>query len=215
MKVLTIASGKGGTGKTIIAATLAARLAARSRKERVAMIDLNSDQASLTQWWIARGRGVSPYLVQDVGSIIGTIRALNKDGYSWCVIDCPPTDTHINDFGILVADLVIVPVRLAFLDTNGTQSIVETAKQRRKRFAFLVNAFDTRPAFKKPNSEALGMLGLIGPVFETRLPYSAKFIEGQSAGKTPAEIDKPISDAIDALIEEIKAMLSTKGKANV
>lgn len=215
MKVLTIASGKGGTGKTIIAATLAARLATRSPKERVAMIDLNSDQASLTQWWIARGRGVSPYLVQDVSNLVSTVRALNKDGYSWCVIDCPPTDTHINDFGILVADLVIVPVRLAFLDTNATQSTVETAVQRRKRFAFLVNAYDVRPAFKKSNTEALGMLGLIGPMFETRLPYSAKFIEGQSAGKTPAELDKTISEKIDALIAEIDAMLSTKGKANV
>ena len=214
MKVLTIASGKGGTGKTIIAATLAARLAARSPKERVAMIDLNADQASLTQWWIARGRGVSPYLVQEVSNLVSTVRALKKDGYAWCVIDCPPTDTHINDFGILVADLVIVPVRLAFLDTNATESIVETAAQRRKRFAFLVNAYDARPAFKKSNTEGLGMLGS-WPMFEIRLPYSAKFIEGQSAGKTPAELDKSIAEKIDALIDEIETMLSTKGKVNV
>jgi cellulose biosynthesis protein BcsQ len=215
MKTLTVASGKGGTGKSIIAASIAAQLAARSRKERVAMIDLNSDQATLTQWWIARGRGVSPYLLQDGNSsLIVNVRALRKDGYAWCVIDCPPTDTVINEVGIMVSDFVVVPVRLAFFDASATQSIVETAKQRRKPFAFLVNAFDARPAFKKPNAEALALLASLGPIFKTRLPYSAKFIEGQSAGKTPAEIDKPISDAFDALVEEIKVMLSTKGKPN-
>ena len=77
MKTLAIASGKGGTGKSIIAATIAARLAARSRKERVAMIDLNADQATLTQWYIARGGGVSPYLLQDGNSsLISNVRAL-------------------------------------------------------------------------------------------------------------------------------------------
>ena len=107
-----------------------------------------------------------------------------------------------------------MPVHLAFFDASATQSIIETARQRRKPFAFLVNAFDARPAFKKSNAEALALLASLGPIFKTRLPYSAKFIEGQSSGKTPAEIDKPISDAVDALIEEIKAMPSTKGKAN-
>ena len=212
MKVLTCASGKGGTGKSVITLTIAAQLA-RSRKERVAMIDLNSDQASLTQWWITRGRDVSPYLVEDAGNLITTIRALKKDGYTWCVIDCPPTDTEINEFGILVADLVIIPLRLAFLDLNATESTAEMATRRRKPFAYLVNAYDARPAFKKSNAEVLTVFEIMSPVFKTRLPYSAKFIEGQSAGKTAAEIDKTISATIDALIEEIKAML--KVKANV
>jgi cellulose biosynthesis protein BcsQ len=212
MKILTVASGKGGTGKSVITATIATQLA-RSRKERVAMIDLNADQASLTQWWIARGRGVSPYLVEDAGNLITTIRALKKDGYTWCLIDCPPTDTEINEFAIMVADLVIVPVRLAWVDFNATQSIIETALRRRKPYAFLVNAYDARAPFKKSNAEALGMLDLISPVFETRLPYSAKFVESQSAGKTAAEIDKSISATVDALLEEINAML--KVKANV
>ena len=53
MKVVTIAAPKGGSGKTSAVSALAARAALESA--RVAMFDLNSDQANLTQWYILRG----------------------------------------------------------------------------------------------------------------------------------------------------------------
>ena len=217
MKVIVVASGKGGTGKSLVSANLAIRLARKAKGEKgegkVAMIDLNADQASLTQWWVLRGRGVAPYLVEKPGSVIDDVRALAAAGYSWCVIDTPPTDTEIIEFAILVADIVIIPVRPAFLDMNATESIVGTAKKRRKKYAFLINAFDSRPAFKKTNTEALQLLDGQGPVFETRWPYSAKFIEGQSAGKSGPEVDKTLAAPVDALIDEIKDMIGTKVKA--
>jgi cellulose biosynthesis protein BcsQ len=115
-------------------------------------------------------------LVEKPSGVIDDVRALAAQGYHWCVVDTPPTDTDINEFAILVADLVIVPVRASFLDLNATQMITDSWKKRRKRYAFLVNAFDSRPAFKKANAEALELLDGQGPVFETRLPYSAKFM---------------------------------------
>lgn len=212
MKVLVTASGKGGTGKSLVAATLAIRLARQRKGDKgegkVGMIDLNADQASLTQWWILRGRGVAPYLMEEPGSVIDDVKALSAQGYAWCVIDTPPTDTEINEFAILVADLVIIPVRLAFLDTNATDMIVDMCRKRKKRFAFLINAYDGRPQFKKANSEAIAMLAGRGPVFETKLPYSAKFLEGQSTGKTGPELDKTLATTVDELIEEIKEMVA-------
>jgi cellulose biosynthesis protein BcsQ len=122
----------------------------------------------------------------------------------------PLQQFRIARIAVLVADLVIIPVRPAFLDMNATESLVGTCKKRRKRYAFLVNAFDGRPAFKKSNTDALGLLDGQGPVFNVRLPYSAKFIEGQSAGKTGPEVDKALAAPIDALIDEIKEMIGMK-----
>jgi chromosome partitioning protein len=212
MKVIVTASGKGGTGKTLVAATLAIRLARQRKGDKsdgkVGMIDLNADQASLTQWWVLRGRGVSPYLMEEAGSVIDDVKTLSAEGYAWCLIDTPPTDTEINEFAILVADLVIIPVRPAFLDMNATDLIVDICRKRKKKFAFLINSYDGRPQFRKANTEAIAMLAGRGPIFETRLPYSAKFIEGQSSGKTGPELDKALAASVDALLEEVKAMIS-------
>jgi MinD-like ATPase involved in chromosome partitioning or flagellar assembly len=47
MKVITVASPKGGSGKTTLASVLAVRASMESA--RVAMFDLNADQGNLTQ----------------------------------------------------------------------------------------------------------------------------------------------------------------------
>ena len=54
MKTITIASAKGGSGKSTITAALAVR--ACQDTKQVAMMDLNFDQGSLTQWWQLAGR---------------------------------------------------------------------------------------------------------------------------------------------------------------
>jgi Mrp family chromosome partitioning ATPase len=63
VKVIAMASPKGGSGKTTIASALAVRAAEESK--RVAMFDLNSDQGNLTQWWVLRGEPMCPRLVED------------------------------------------------------------------------------------------------------------------------------------------------------
>ena len=55
MKVITVASAKGGSGKSTLAVNLAARAAMDNK--RVALIDLNCDQANTTAWWVLRGTG--------------------------------------------------------------------------------------------------------------------------------------------------------------
>ena len=72
MKTITIATAKGGSGKTTIASALAVR-AARDFK-RVTMLDLNVDQGTLTNWWMTRGKPDNPHCfsdVDDVGETVG------------------------------------------------------------------------------------------------------------------------------------------------
>jgi chromosome partitioning protein len=215
MKVIVCASGKGGSGKTLTTATLAIRLARQKKGDKgegkVAMIDLNADQASLTQWWILRGRGVAPFLLENPGNVIHDVKTLAADNYSWCLIDTPPTDTEVIEFAIMTADLVVVPVRASFLDMNAIDLIVDLCKKRRRPYAFLFNSYDARPQFKKVNAEALAMLkGKGGRIFEAKLPYDAAFMSGQSAGKTGPEVKADLGKNVDGLIGEIKDMLAER-----
>ena len=63
MRCICLASGKGGTQKTTLTAALAAWMA-KEDAGRVAIADLNFDQATLTSWWMQRGRPLFPHLLK-------------------------------------------------------------------------------------------------------------------------------------------------------
>ena len=115
-KVITIAAPKGGTGKSNTVAVLAARAATESHRTRgkggVAMIDLNEDQATPSQWWTLRGRPVNPYLLKDGGTLDEDIKILGSDGWDYCVIDGPPYDMDMIEMTVVLASVVIIPIVL-------------------------------------------------------------------------------------------------------
>ena len=61
MRTIAVASGKGGTGKTTLTSALAMR--ASDDFKAVGMLDLNHDQASLSQWNATRGELLNPKLM--------------------------------------------------------------------------------------------------------------------------------------------------------
>ncbi len=204
MKIIVVASGKGGTCKTNLVTCLGVRAA--NKQSRVAMIDLNKDQASLSQWWALRGRGVNPYLLADNGALREDIEILRADGFRWCFIDTPPTDMDIIEFAILVADVVLVPIRPAFVDISAIDAIVDMCKRRHKAYAFVLSAFDQRKIFNAVNREALAMLDGRGRLLKARIPYSPGFVSGQSDGKTGPEIDKKLQAPINDVWSEVSAL---------
>lgn len=213
MKVLVVASAKGGSGKSLVTANIAARLAKR-KGERVAMIDLDSTQGTLTRWWEARGRPSAPFLLEDARSLVSDLRTLAADGYTWCVIDTPPLDMKVIEFAVMSADFVVIPVILSAPDLDSSKTIVALCQKRRRKYAFLINSFDSRPAFKKANADGLSMIPR-GSVLDTRLPDNPKFREGWNVGKVGGENDKTLSAVLDNLIDEIKAEITpAKGAAN-
>src|SRR5262245_54061970 len=97
MRAICLASGKGGTSKSSLAAALAVWLARDSAKlqadkrAKVAIADLNFDQMTLTDWWGKRGRPLFPHLLQ-ITNFEGDLAALRKANWDYCLIDTPPTD---------------------------------------------------------------------------------------------------------------------------
>src|SRR5262245_24844895 len=101
--MLTIAdcSLKGGTGKTTVAAALGVWIAEVCNSGRVALIDLDEGQASLTAWWhkrnVHQGKQESPWLLQNLTDLPRNLAALKKDGWTHTIIDCGPHDVQLTE----------------------------------------------------------------------------------------------------------------------
>ena len=139
MKVITVAAPKGGSGKSTLVTALAARASLESA--RVAMFDLNSDQANLTQWHILRGEPPNPALVP-VEKISRDTEVLRNEKFDWLIIDTPPLDLDVIEAAVAVADAVIIPVRASIFDIGAITCVVEMCRERRKPYAFVLSAVD-------------------------------------------------------------------------
>lgn len=206
MKTVTIASAKGGSGKSTITSALAVRACQETMK--VAMMDLNFDQGSLTQWWGVRGEPMNPRLALNVENVPRDVRTLATE-YDWLFIDTPPAEMDLIEQAIAVADAVVVPVRSGFFDVIAVQSVLEMCKEHRKPFAFVLNAVDAR--FKILNKQAIAALVDLGPMFATQIAYRQPYIQALARGKTGPEIDKDLQPEIDGLWSEVKR-LAEKGR---
>ncbi len=113
MLTIAIASGKGGTGKSTIAAALAVRA---MKHGRVALIDLNPDQPSLTHWWTLRGEPKNPCLFDDYEDLVADLPKLGAQGWRTCLIDTPPGGSAVIEMAVAAADIVLIPVKPSIVD---------------------------------------------------------------------------------------------------
>ncbi len=207
MKTIAIASAKGGSGKSSIAAALAVRACQDTPK--VAMMDLNADQGSLTQWWTVRGSPDAPGLALNIENVPRDVRTL-ATAYEWLFIDTPPAEMDLIEQAIAVADAVLVPVRCGFFDVIAVQTVTEMCREHRRPFAFVLTAVDQR--YKTLRTQTLAALADLGPVLKGQISYRQPWIAALVIGKTGPEIDKELRPEIDSLWNEVRA-LAEKGKA--
>lgn len=208
MKTVTIASAKGGSGKSTIAASLAVR--ASQDTLAVRMLDLNFDQGSLTHWWHVRGSPMAPRLVLNVEHIPRDVAALAKDGCDWLFIDTPAADQDLIEQAVAVSDAVLIPVRSGFFDVIAVQSVLEMCRDHRRPFAFVLSAVDGR--FKTLTTQTLAALEGLGPILETHVSYRQPYVTALTIGRTGPELEKQLRPEIDALWAEVKQLVE-KGRA--
>jgi chromosome partitioning protein len=202
MKVVTVASAKGGSAKTTAVTALAARAALESA--RVVMFDLNADQANLTQWWILRGEPPNPKLVVEVENISRDVEVLKNEKFEWLIIDCPPLALDVIENAVLVADAVVIPVRTSIFDVGAITPVIEMCRERRKPFAFLLSAVDNK--MPRLTERARAALVSEGPVFNARLSYRQDYISALTAGKAGFEVQKDLRAEVDQLWGEVKKL---------
>jgi chromosome partitioning protein len=219
MRTITVASGKGGSTKTTCTATLAVRAA---KDGRVGMIDLNEDQASLTDWWINRGKADNPTLVESSGDISQDIEELREDGFAWVFIDTPPLGFKPIEAAISVADLVVIPVRASLMDISATNAVTSLCRKYRKPFVFLLAAVDSgMPRLAEQATQMLGMMtrpyGRIMPP-KVHMSHRQSYVQAMGVGRTAPEIAKKAKDSVvtgevDSIWDEVQRLAEPQKRA--
>ena len=145
--VITIAQQKGGAGKTMLAANLAAALAGT---RRVAVLDTDP-QGSLTRWHRLRtGQAGLPtvgFAAVSGWRLQGMLDTMRRE-YDVLVVDSPPhIDTDARR-ALRVADLILVPVQPSAPDLWAAEGTMAVAKAEARRAVLVVNRAPTTPTLR-------------------------------------------------------------------
>jgi len=136
MNVITLASRKGGAGKSTLTAHLSACAHAAGR--RCLLIDADP-QGSVTLWHSLRPDR-EPQLQSATRGIDRALAYAAIDGYEWAFIDTAPTMWVVVQEAIRAATLVVIPARPGFFDLNAVRETVATARERTKPYCVVLNA---------------------------------------------------------------------------
>jgi chromosome partitioning protein len=182
MRILTIASQKGGAGKTTLAAHLAVE-AEHAGAGPVAVVDTDP-QGSLAAWWNAREAPTPLFAAVAIARLPEHLRTLERRQVQLVVIDTPPALTEMITAAIAVADLVLIPARPSPHDLRAVGVIVEMAEASGKPFCFVVNGATPRTTIAVDAVRALAQHGKVAPVtLHQRIDFAASMVDGRTVGE--------------------------------
>src|ERR1700686_5113967 len=187
MNVLTLASRKGGAGKSTLTAHLAA--CAHAAGHRCLVIDADP-QGSLTLWHSLRADGQPPLQTAARG-IDRALAFAMIEGYDWVFIDTAPTMWVVVQEAIRAATLVVIPARPGFFDLAAVTETVKIARERNKPYAVVINAAPVKRDDKEAPAVAasrakLDVLGI--PVWSGQISQRAGYMASLAAGFSAGEV---------------------------
>ena len=155
--IITLASLKGGSGKTSLSVHLAHCIALAGR--RCLLVDADP-QASASTWASARDEN-PPFSV--VGMARDTLHRELADlmaGYDYAVIDTPPRTSKLTGSAIVASDLVLIPLKPSSYDVWAVGETVELVEKTQTikpdlKAAFVVNQAISRTVISRDVVDAL------------------------------------------------------------
>ncbi|EJW11781.1 Cobyrinic acid a,c-diamide synthase [Rhodovulum sp. PH10] len=218
MNIVTLASRKGGAGKSTLTAHLAA--AAHQAGHRCLLVDADP-QGSLTLWQSLRPGG-EPIVKNAARGVDGLLAIAMTEGYDWVFIDTPPTMWVVVSEAIRASTMVLVPARPSLFDLHAVRETVKTAQERAKPYAVVINAAparrDDREAPVVAHARAhLDRLGI--PVWSGQITQRAGFSLALAAGASAPEVDPHSAAAAEigalwsAVERSVEAITGTKGRS--
>ncbi len=186
MDVIAFASRKGGSGKT----TLAAQLAAHAHKPSKPCLLIDTDpQGSLTLWHKLRGNDEPP-LKTAVRSVGELVKAAERAGVEYVFIDTPPNMSGVVIDAIHQATLVVIPARPGVFDISAVQETIATCRSQRTPYAVVINGAPARrDGVESPLVVAAreGLSKLRAPVWSGQITNRASFIAAVGHGEGARE----------------------------
>lgn len=180
MRVIALASQKGGVGKTTITGHLAVE-AERAGAGPVAVIDTDP-QGGLAAWWNAREAQSPAFSRLLPAGLKATLAGLRAKGCQTVFIDTPPALSAEIHATITLADLVVIPVQPSPHDLRAVGATVEIVRTAKRPMVFILNRTMARTRLTADAAVALSQHGTVAPVFLVdRQDYRSAMIDGRTA----------------------------------
>ncbi|MCC3305030.1 ParA family protein [Sneathiella sp. HT1-7] len=179
MKVIAVASQKGGSGKTTLAGHLAVQ-AEMAGGGPVALVDTDP-QGSLSEWWNEREAETPLFARTTVERLEADIGRMKKMGIKLLFVDTPPaiTSTIANVIGL--SDLLIIPTRPSPHDLRAVGATVELAEGLNTPLIFVVNGATPRARITSEAAIALSQHGTLAPaIIHQRVDFASSMIDGRT-----------------------------------
>lgn len=212
MKIISILSQKGGSGKTT--STLALAGAAHAQGKTVVVLDIDP-QAAATGWYTARKRtglpeGLHVQSLQTV-HLEEVIEACRAQDVDLVLIDTPPQSDNPAVQAAQLSDLVLIVTKPSVMDLRAIQNTLRLAKVADVHPYLLLNSVKAVGTRHIEASETMQSMGV--DVLPVMLGDRVAFMDMLVDGRTPNEYDAAGSTAQEstALYEHVN-MLSDKAK---
>ncbi len=182
MWIISLASQKGGVGKTTLTGHLAVAAEAAGAGP-VAVIDTDP-QGSLADWWNARSSDSPAFARPGLSRMSADLEALREMDMRMVFIDTPPGQSGAVQAAINHADLVVVPTRPSPHDLRAVANTVELVERADKAMVFVINAAAQRARISSDAAVALSQHGTVAPVtVHNRVDFAASMIDGRTVGE--------------------------------
>lgn len=182
-KVITLAARKGGSGKSTIAASLAA--AAYQDGHGVVILDLDPQQ-SLKDWHDRRELPGIHYRADDADTLADRLARIHAHRDTGVVIidtagDFTPTVTA----ALRESDLTLIPVKPSIVDVTAVQRTVEGLRTLGKEHAFVVS--QAMPQAPARVEEAARILVRTAPLAQAIISTRADYLDAMMVGQGVTE----------------------------
>jgi chromosome partitioning protein len=200
MRVLAMASQKGGSGKTTLSGHIAVQ-AQRAGAGPVVLIDIDP-QGSLADWWNEREAEYPAFAQTTVARLQADLEMLRQQGFRLAVIDTPPAITMAIQSVIAVAELIVIPTRPSPHDLRAVGATVDLCDRAGKPLLFVVNGATPKAKITYEAAVALSQHGTVAPVtIHHRTDFAASMIDGRTVMECSAaevtELWEYISDRLE------------------
>lgn len=162
MRVFSLVTQKGGSGKSTLCVSLAVAAAQAGHTACILEID---KQATVTQWAQARGEEKPPDVAQTTADrLAGIVDKLKGAAYDLVFIDTPGVDSPGTNSAIRISDLCLIPCRPTPADLRAMAPTLGAIHRLERDFAFVLNQAPPRSYRVRDTAEGLKVLGMLAEV---------------------------------------------------